>query len=201
MLADAFVLAGDAAQKVRILCVGRVVIRPGAKDIVIEVQLDRVAGDAEILKTSSQKGDRRHIAHQGMVGDGLSDDPVGGDHVEYIQSLDHGAGQGRPALPRLRAAVARDMGVRGAEGDDRLKPVVLRALGDVPAFAGEFNVSLGLDLLAEREAQMAAEDRRFRMIMVGSSGCFRHSAFTFPFFMVERILGRNCRGVNQLNED
>ena len=57
---------------------------------------------------------------------------------------------------------------------DPFKPVILRALGDVPAFIREFGVGLGFDLLGEGKPQMALKDRRFRMVRVRSSVRFRH---------------------------
>ncbi len=131
--------------------VRRVIDRLGAKDVVIELQLDRIAGDAEILEAGAEKGDRRHVADEGVLGDGLAHDAVGRQHLHHIEPFHHRGGQGVPALARLGAMAARDMGIGGAEGDDRLKPVSLRALVEVAALLREFRMSLGCDLLRDRK--------------------------------------------------
>ena len=143
-------IAGDAAQEILVIRIGGIVGRLGSKYVVIEVHLYQVAGDAEILKAGAQKGDRRHEAIQGMFGDGLADHAVGRDHVKHIEPLNRSGRQSAKSPSPLVAAVAGNMGICGAEGDDRFEFVILSALRDISAFRREFHVSLGFDLLNER---------------------------------------------------
>ena len=90
-------------------------------------------GNAQIFKVGAQKGDRRHIAHQRMLGDNLADDVVGRQHFQYVEVFDDGGGEGAPALSRLGAAVASHLAMPRAEGEDPFQPVASRVLGPVSA--------------------------------------------------------------------
>ena len=100
---------------------------------MVDLQLDTMAGNAQVFKASSKKGDRWHIAFERMLGDGLHHNPVGRHHLQNIQSLDGGGRQCSPALPGLGALIAGDPRVGRAERNNPLETEILEALGEVPA--------------------------------------------------------------------
>ena len=111
VLADAFVLGGDAVNEAGILSVGEIVGRFVAKDVEIELQVDGVAGNAQVFKVSTEEADAWDVAFEGMFGDGLAYDAVGSDDLKDIEFLNDGSGDGGPSLVGLRAAVAGDLGM------------------------------------------------------------------------------------------
>jgi hypothetical protein len=187
VLAEIRELFVDAFFQISVLGVERIVFRPGAEKVEIELHIDELAGDAKVLEAGTEKGDVRHVAIERMLGNDLPDDAVGRYNVQNIKPFDDRGGQRGIAMVLLGVEVAGNLGVGGAEGDDFSEPVILHALRKVAAQLRQFNVGLGLDLLDEREFQVAFEDCRFRMVEVlqvrlGRLVRFRHGHSRFQIW-------------------
>ena len=117
-----------------------------------------------------------------MLGNGLADDAVGRQNFHHVKTLDDGGGQRVPALARLGAFVAGDVGVGVAVGDDRLQLIGDRTLVEVAAFWVELGVSLGFNRLRDRKQQFSREDGCFRMVCVGSFLRCRHQRCSLSKF-------------------
>lgn len=131
MSAQARVLFGDAVHKARVLGIRRVVFRLVAEEVEAKVEVDFVSGDTQVVKARAEEGDVGDVAFERMFGGDLGDDAIGGDDVEDVEVFDDRGGQGAPAMAGLNFAVAGDLGVSGAIGDDRLETIFLGLLGEI----------------------------------------------------------------------
>jgi len=114
LLANAVVLGHHAALKVRIPRVRRVVGRLVAEDVQVQLQIDGVPGNAQILKARAQKCDRRHVAHQRVLGRNLRHDAIRRNHIQNIESFDNGGDQRAPPMAILDLTVPSHLCVRRA---------------------------------------------------------------------------------------
>lgn len=114
MFSDAAHLAGDAPHECGIVSVGRVVRGPGAEEVQVEIEIDGKAGNAQVLEARTKKIDSRHVTLSGMLGDGLPDDAIGGDHLHHVQAFDDSCYQRRPAAAWLGIDVPGHVRICGA---------------------------------------------------------------------------------------
>ena len=174
MFSDAAQLAADAPNQSGVMSVGPVVRRLGAEEIHIEIDFDWKTRNAQVLKARAKETDRRNITLNGMVGDYLPDDAIGGDHLHYVQALDYGGDQCCPAAAGLGIEVPGHVRIRRAERNNRLQHKMLSTMRVIAPFLRQMRVHLGLDVMLERKPKMAGEDSGFCMIVVGSAVYFGH---------------------------
>jgi hypothetical protein len=115
MFSDATQLAGDAPNECGVVGISRVVRGPGAEKVQVKIEIDWKTGNAQVLEARTKKTDSRHVTLSGMLGDGLPDNAIGGDHLHYIQAFDDCCYQCAPAAARLWIDISGDVRICGAE--------------------------------------------------------------------------------------
>ncbi len=151
MFSHAAQLTGDAPNQSGVTSIGRVIRRLGAEEVQVEIEIDWKSGNAKVLKARTEEIDRRHVALNGMLGDGLPDNAIGGNHLHYVQALDYGCCQCGPAAAGLWIDVPGHVRVCGAERNDRLEQKALSTMREISSFLRQMRMRLGLDVMLERK--------------------------------------------------
>ena len=145
---DLRILLRNAAEHSAIVEIRFVVVRFGAKNIVVGLDLDLLSGDAKILESRPQKTDRRHAAVELMFSGNLRHDAIGGQEGERLDRHRRIVGRQGRELPSADTLAAWQHVEERAQA--------LRAAG-VEGSLDELRVRAFLELLQGRDS-LEAED-------------------------------------------
>lgn len=190
MAADALVLLPDPVEKAGVGGIRRVIRRLRTDDVWLEVQLDGMAGDAEILKARPEKRDCRDIAYEGMVCRHLSNNAVGRNHIQHVQSLYDRGRQCIPAVAWLLITIACHLGVGGAEGNDPAEAEGVSMLRKISAFLIQLHECRSGESLDEWQLQLALEGRRLGEVDMVSLFFFGEIGFGHFLLTFRKQFGR-----------